>query len=102
MILIKPTHYLLMQAICVGLHLTQTLEHDIYGKKANMQHSITYQSGLCKESQLNWSALIKETYVIYTSVKKMADYQKDVDITLKRNNLSLKILMEEYFQPKSE
>ena len=41
-------------------------------------------------SQLNWAALTKEAYAIYLSVKKLAFYIIDADITLRSDHLPLK------------
>ena len=53
-------------------------------------HPIAYISGLFHGSQLNWAALTKEVYAIYLSVKKLAFYITDADITLRSNHLPLK------------
>ena len=55
-----------------------------------MNHPITYFSGLFKGSQLNWAALTKEAYAIYMSIKKLAYYLEDVEITLRSYHLPLK------------
>ena len=52
--------------------------------------SITYVSGLFKGSQVNWATLTKEAYAIYMSVKKLAYYLQDADITLRSDHLPLK------------
>ena len=53
-------------------------------------HLIAYVSGLFCGSQLNWAALTKEVYAIYLSVKKLAFYITDADITLRSNHLPLR------------
>ena len=53
-------------------------------------HPITYVSGLFQGSQLNWAALTKEAYAIYLSVKKLAFYITDADITLRSDHLPLR------------
>ena len=53
-------------------------------------HPITYVSGLFKGSQVNWATLTKEAYAIYMSVKKLAYYLQDADITLRSDHLPLK------------
>ena len=60
------------------------------GKVLKELHPITYVSGLFNISQLNWTALTKEAYAIYLSVKKLAFYITDVDITLRSDHLPLK------------
>ena len=47
--------------------------------------SVVYSEG----SQLNWAALTKEAYAIYLSVKKLAFYITDADITLRSDHLPL-------------
>ena len=47
-------------------------------------------SGLFKGSQMNWACLTKEAYAIYMSIKKLAYYLEDVDITLRSDHLPLK------------
>ena len=47
-------------------------------------------SGLFRGSQMNWSCLMKETYAIYMSIKKLAYYLEDADITLQSDHLPLK------------
>ena len=68
----------------------QEFETEVKGKVLKELHPITYVSGLFCGSQLNWAALTKEAYVIYLSVKKLAFYITDVDITLRSNHLPLK------------
>ena len=46
-------------------------------------------SGLFKGSQINWACLTKEAYAIYMSVKKLAYYLEDADITLRSDHLPL-------------
>ena len=47
-------------------------------------------SGLFKSSQLNWACLTKEAYAIYMSVRKLAYYLEDADITLQSDHLPLR------------
>ena len=47
-------------------------------------------SGLFKGSQMNWACLTKEAYAIYMSIKKLAYYLEDADITLRSDHLPLK------------
>ena len=60
------------------------------GKEAKILHPITYTSGLFHCSQLNWACLTKEAYAIYMSIKKLAYYLEDADITLRSDHLPLK------------
>ena len=70
--------------------LTQKKTHTIEGKEVKILHPITYMSGLFRGSQMNWACLTKEAYVIYMSIKKLAYYLEDVDITLRSDHLPLK------------
>ena len=47
-------------------------------------------SGLFKGSQMNWACLTEEAYAIYMSIKKLAYYLEDADITLRSDHLPLK------------
>ena len=70
--------------------LTQEHEHTEDGKITKVLHPITYQSGLFKGSQLNWTCLTKEAYAIYMSVKKLEYYLVDADVTLHSDHLPLR------------
>ena len=54
------------------------------------KHAVTFASGLFKESQLNWAALTKEAFAIYSSIKKLSYYLEDADIVLRSDHLPLK------------
>ena len=62
--------------------LTQEKTHQIEDKEVKILHPITYMSGFFRGSQLNWACLTKEAYTIYMSIKKLAYYLEDADITL--------------------
>ena len=70
--------------------LTQEYTHEINGKTVKILHPISYQSGLFKESQLNWACLTKEAYAIYMSIKELDYYLVDADIILRSDHLPLK------------
>ena len=70
--------------------LTQKFETEVKGKVLKELHPIAYISGLFCGSQLNCTALTKEVYAIYLSVKKLAFYITDADITLRSDHLPLK------------
>ena len=70
--------------------LTQEKTHQIEGKEVTILHPITYMSGLFHGSQLNWACLTKEAYAIYMSIKKLAYYLEDAEITLRSDHLPLK------------
>ena len=74
--------------------LTQEYEYDEDGKIKKIHHPITYLSGLFRGPQLNWAALTKEAYAIYMSVKKLAYYITDAQITLRTDHLPLKKFLE--------
>ena len=68
----------------------QEFDTEVKGKVLKELHPIVYVSGLFCGSQLNWAALTKEAYTIYLSVKKLASYITDADITLRSDHLPLK------------
>ena len=70
--------------------LTQEKIHQIEEKEVKILHPITYMSGLFHGSQINWACLTKEAYAIYMSIKKLAYYLEDADITLRSDHLPLK------------
>ena len=70
--------------------LTQEKTHQIEEKEVKILHPITYMSGLFYGSQMNWACLTKEAYAIYMSIKKLAYYLEDADITLGSDHLPLK------------
>ena len=43
-----------------------------------------------KGSQINWAALTKEAFAIYSSIKKLSYYLEDADIVLRSDHLPLK------------
>ena len=64
-------------------------EHrDDKGKSKN--HPICYVSGQFLGSQLNWTALTKEAYAIYMSVKRLSFYVTDAEVTIRSDHLPLK------------
>ena len=70
--------------------LTQEKTHQIEKKEVKILHPINYMSGLFQGSQMNWACLTKEAYAIYMSIKKLAYYLEDADITLRSDHLPLK------------
>ena len=73
--------------------LTQEKTHVMEEKEVKILHPITYMSGLFRGSQLNWACLTKEAYAIYMSIKKLAYYLEDADITLRSDHLPLTLIM---------
>ena len=70
--------------------LTQRHTSTVNGKEITMDHPVSYVSGLCCGSQLNWSALMKEAYAMYMSIKKSTFYLTGHEITLRSDHLPLK------------
>ena len=70
--------------------LTQEYEHEKDNKTYKINHPITFASGLFKGSQLNWAALTKEAFAIYSSIKRLSYYLEDADIVLRSDHLPLK------------
>ena len=70
--------------------LTQEHEHKKDGKIFKINHPITFASGLFKGSLLNWAALTKEAFAIYSSIKKLSYYLEDAEIILRSDHLPLK------------
>ena len=70
--------------------LTQKHEHEKDGKVFKINHPITFSSGLFKGSQMNWAALTKEAFAIYSSIKKLSYYLEDAEIILRSDHLPLK------------
>ena len=70
--------------------LTQEYEHEKDYKTYKINHPITFASGLVKGSQLNWAALTKEAFAIYSSIKKLSYYLEHADIVLRSDQLPLK------------
>ena len=54
--------------------LTQAYNYREEGREFSIHHPITYISGLFKGPQLNWAALTKEAYAIYTVARKLDYY----------------------------
>ena len=70
--------------------LTQEKTHQVEENDIRILHPITYMSGLFWGSQMSWACLTKEAYAIYMSIKKLAYYLEDADITLRSDHLPLK------------
>ena len=51
-------------------------------------------SGFFHGGQINWPALTEDTYVTYMSIKKLAYYIQDSNVTPQRYNLPLKMFLE--------
>ena len=70
--------------------LTQEYQYEKGGKEYKINHPITFASGLFKGSQMNWAALTKEGFAIYSSIKKLSYYLEEADIVLRSDRLPLK------------
>ena len=70
--------------------LTQEHEHEKDLKVFQINHPITFASGLFKGSQINWAALTKEAFAVYSSIKKLSYYLEDAEIILRSEHLPLK------------
>ena len=70
--------------------LTQEYQYEKGGKEYKINHPITFASGLFKGSQINWAALTKEAFAIYSSIRKLSYYLEDADIILRSEHLPLK------------
>ena len=69
--------------------LTQPHTTIIDGKSTTTDHPVAFVSGLFRGSQLNWTALTKEAFSIYMSVKKLSFYLTDAQILLRSNHKPL-------------
>ena len=59
-----------------------------------IHHPITYISGLFRGPQINWTALVKEAYVIYMSTRKQDCNLDEVATTIRSDHLPLKRFLE--------
>ena len=69
--------------------LTQPHPTTISGKSTTTDHPVAFVHGLFRGSQLNWTALMKEAFVIYMSVKKLSFYLTDAQILLRSDHKPL-------------
>ena len=72
--------------------LTQSHTTVIDGKSVTTDHPVTFVSSLFRGSQINWTALMKEAFAIYMSVKNLSFYLDPVEILLRSDYLPLKFL----------
>ena len=67
------------------------LTADVHSSRwKTVYHPVSYISGLFRGSQLNWAALMKETYAIYMSVRKLSFYLTNADVLIRSDHLPLK------------
>ena len=69
--------------------LTQPHTTTTDGNTTTTDHPMAFVSRLFRDSQLNWAALTKEAFAIYTSVKKLPFYLTDAQILLRSNHKPL-------------
>ena len=69
--------------------LTQPHTMTIDSKSTTTDHPVAFVSGLFRGSQLNWTALTKEAFAIYMSVKKLLLYLTDAQILLRSDDKPL-------------
>ena len=74
-----------------GIGWSGVLTQEYPDEKGRIKHHpICYVSGQFRGSQLNWAALTKEAYAIYMSIRRLAFYVSDVDVTIRSDHLPLK------------
>ena len=74
--------------------LTQAYQHKDEKGVKEIQHPITYISGLFRAPQINWVALVKEAYAIYMSTRKLDYYLDEAVMTIRSYHLPLKRFLE--------
>ena len=74
--------------------LTQAYQHKDEKGVKEIQHPITYISGLLRGPQINWVALVKEAYAIYMSTRKLDYYLDKAVTTIRSDHLPLKRFLE--------
>ena len=74
--------------------LTQAYQHKDEKVVKEIQHPITYISGLFRGPQINWAALVKEAYAIYMSTRKLDYYLDEAVMTIRSDHLPLKRFLE--------
>ena len=74
--------------------LTQSYQHKDEKGVKEIHHPITYISGLFREPQINWAALVKEAYTIYMSTRKLDYYLDKAVTTIRSDHLPLKRFLE--------
>ena len=74
--------------------LTQAYQHNDEKGMKEIQHPITYISGLFRGPHINWAALVKEAYMIYMSTRKLDYYLDEAVMTIRSDHLPLKRFLE--------
>ena len=74
--------------------LTQTYQHNDEKGVKEIQHPISYISGLFRGPQINWPALVKEAYMICMSTRKLDYYLDEAVTTIRSDHLPLKRFLE--------
>ena len=74
-----------------GIGWSRVLTQEEPDEKGRIKsHPICYVSGQFRGSQLNWAALMKKAYAIYMSIRRLASYLTDAEITIRCDHLPLK------------
>ena len=73
--------------VCV---LTQEYTHIIDGKEKKILHRHNIYERLVSRQSVKLGLLDQEAYAIYMSVKKLAYYLEDADVTLRSDHLPLR------------
>ena len=83
--------------------LTQPHTTTIDVESTTTDHPVAFVSGLFRGSQLIWTALTKEAFAIYMSVKKLSFYLTDAQILLRSDHKPLgEILTQKHAKLKSQ
>ena len=69
--------------------LTQSHTTVIDGKSVTTDYPVTFVSSLFRDSQINWTALMKVAFAIYMLMKKLSFYLDQAEILLRSDHLSL-------------
>ena len=74
-----------------GIGWSGVLTQEYPDEKGRVKHHpISYVGRQFRGSQLNWAALTKEAYAIYMSIRRLAFYVSDADVTIRCDHLPLK------------
>ena len=74
--------------------ITQAYQHKDEKGMKEIQHPITYISGLFRGPQINWAAFVKEAYAIFMSTRKLDYYLDKAVTTIRSDHLPLKRFLE--------
>ena len=76
--------------------LTQAYQHSDEKGVREIQHPITFISGLFRGPQINWAVkeLVKEAYAIYMSIRKLDYYLDEAVMNIRSDHLPIKRFLE--------